>query len=103
MKYGKLIFKNVFRNLRRSILTISSLAVSLFLILTMVTFIIEFTRGSDQANPMRMVTRHAVSLVFQIPISDQARIEKIPGVKIVTPYTWFGGIYKDPQNFFANF
>ena len=37
MKFGKLILKNVLRNKRRSLLTVSSLAVSLFLIVTLAT------------------------------------------------------------------
>jgi putative ABC transport system permease protein len=27
----------------------------------------------------------------------------VPGVKSVMPFSWFGGIYKDDKNFFANF
>jgi putative ABC transport system permease protein len=27
----------------------------------------------------------------------------VPGVKSVMPFSWFGGIYKDEKNFFANF
>ena len=103
MKYGKLIFKNLFRNLRRSILTVSSLAVSLFLIVTLATVVTEFKKGSEGANPLRLVTRHKVSLVFQIPLADQARISAVKGVKAVTPFNWFGGIYKEQKNFFANF
>lgn len=103
MKYSKLILKNILRNKRRSLLTISSLVVSLFLIITLATILTEFTRGSEEANPLRLVSRHAVSLAFNIPSAYQARIAALPGVKHVTPYTWFGGIYKDEKNFFANF
>jgi putative ABC transport system permease protein len=31
------------------------------------------------------------------------RIATVPGVKSVTPFSWFGGIYIDEKNFFANF
>ncbi|MBA3716421.1 MAG: ABC transporter permease [Pyrinomonadaceae bacterium] len=103
MKYSKLILKNILRNKRRSLLTISSLVVSLFLIITLATILTEFTRGSEEANPLRLVSRHAVSLTFNIPSAYQARIAALPGVKHVTPYTWFGGIYKEEKNFFANF
>src|SRR5215471_307870 len=103
MKYGKLILKNVFRNKRRTFLTISSLAVSLFLVVTLATVVTEFTRGSDQSNPLRLVTRHAMSLALELPIAYQSRIAAVPGVKVAIPYAWFGGTYKDPQNLFANF
>src|SRR5258708_12624512 len=103
MKYGKLILKNILRNKRRTLLTISSLVVSLFLIITLATVLTEFSRGSDSSNPLRLVTRHAVSLGFTLPVSQQQRIATVPGVKSVMPFSWFGGIYKDEKNFFANF
>ena len=31
------------------------------------------------------------------------RIKTVPGVKEVMPFNWFGGIYIDEKNFFANF
>jgi putative ABC transport system permease protein len=103
MKYSKLILKNILRNKRRTLLTVSSLVVSLFLIITLATILTEFTRGSSEANPLRLVTRHAVSLGFTLPVSQQQRIATVPGVKSVMPFSWFGGIYKDEKNFFANF
>jgi putative ABC transport system permease protein len=103
MKFAKLILKNILRNKRRTLLTISSLVVSLFLIITLATILTEFTRGSEESNPLRLVTRHAVSLGFVIPISQQQRIATVPGVKDVMPFSWFGGIYIDEKNFFANF
>ena len=103
MKFSKLIIKNILRNKRRTLLTISSLVVSLFLIITLATILTEFTRGSEKSNPLRLVTRHAVSLGFTLPMAQQQRIATVPGVKAVIPFSWFGGIYKDEKNFFANF
>ncbi|HEU4511241.1 MAG TPA: FtsX-like permease family protein [Pyrinomonadaceae bacterium] len=103
MRFAKLILKNVLRNKRRTLLTVSSLVVSLFLIISLATILTEFERGTDEANPLRVVTRHSVSLGFLLPISDLQRIQTVPGVKAVMPFTWFGGIYKDEKNFFANF
>jgi putative ABC transport system permease protein len=103
MRFAKLILKNVLRNKRRTLLTVSSLVVSLFLIISLATILTEFERGTDEANPLRVVTRHSVSLGFLLPISDLQRIQTVQGVKAVMPFTWFGGIYKDEKNFFANF
>jgi putative ABC transport system permease protein len=103
MKFSKLILKNVLRNKRRSLLTVSSLIVSLFLIITLATILTEFTSRTDNANPLRLVTRHNVSLAFPMPAAYQQRIATVPGVKQVMKYSWFGGIYKDEKNFFANF
>ena len=103
MKFSRLILKNILRNKRRTLLTVSSLVVSLFLIITLATILTEFTQGHEQANPMRLVTRHAVSLGFVLPAAQAQRIATVPGVKSVMPFSWFGGIYIDEKNFFANF
>jgi putative ABC transport system permease protein len=103
MKYSKLILKNVLRNKRRTLLTISSLVVSLFLMITLATILTEFSRGTEEANPYRLVSRHSVSLAFPIPMAYEQKIAAVPGVKTVMPFSWFGGIYKDEKNFFANF
>jgi putative ABC transport system permease protein len=103
MKFSRLIFKNILRNKRRTLLTISSLVVSLFLIITLATILTEFTQGHEAANPLRLVTRHAVSLGFTLPVAQAQRIASVPGVKSVIPFSWFGGIYIDEKNFFANF
>ena len=103
MKFAKLVFKNILRNKRRTLLTISSMVVSLFLIITLATILTEFDRGGEEASPVRLVSRHSVSLGFLLPIAHLQRIETVPGVKAVMPFSWFGGIYKDEKNFFANF
>ena len=103
MKYAKLIFKNLLRNKRRTLLTISSLVVSLFLIISLATIITEFERGTDEASPVRLVSRHSVSLTFPLPMAHLQKIKSVPGVKEAMPFSWFGGIWKDERNFFANF
>jgi len=103
MRFAKLILKNVLRNKRRTLLTVSSLIVSLFLIISLATILTEFERGSEEANPSRLMSRHSVSLTFLLPMANLQRIQTVQGVKSVMPFTWFGGIYKDEKNFFANF
>lgn len=103
MKYAKLIFKNILRNKLRTLLTISSLVVSVFLIISLATILTEFERGAEESSPLRLVARHAVSLGFVIPLAHMQKIKTVPGVKEVMPFNWFGGIYKDERNFFANF
>ena len=103
MKYAKLIFKNILRNKLRTLLTISSIVVSLFLIISLATILTEFDRGPEEASPLRLVSRHAVSLGFVIPMAHLQKMKAVPGVKEAMPFSWFGGIYIDERNFFANF
>jgi putative ABC transport system permease protein len=55
---------------------------------------------------LRLITRHRVSLTVALPGSYGERIRKVPGVKEVSVFSWFQGVYKDsrdPNNFFARF
>ena len=44
-----------------------------------------------------------VSLTQTLPASHQQRIRSVPGVKKVSAWTWFGGTYKEPKDFFGRF
>ncbi|MBV9082706.1 MAG: ABC transporter permease [Acidobacteriaceae bacterium] len=55
---------------------------------------------------LRLVVRHKISLGNPIPVAYQDKIRRIPGVKEVSAWNWFGGNYKDARNktnFFARF
>ncbi len=104
-RYLSLAFKNTLRNKRRSILTISSIAVSLCLLgilLAMYNALFHSEQTPGQA--LRLVVRHKVSLAQPIPRSYEEKIRHVPGVKEVSAWNWFGGTYKDnrdSKNFFA--
>ena len=51
----------------------------------------------------RLMVINKVSIIQPLPISYQAQIQRIPGVKYVAAQTWFGGIYQDAKNFFPSF
>lgn len=95
MSYQGFIWRNGTRNKRRAILTISSVALALFVLSTLIAAVREINRWLDESNPLRMFTHHAVSLTNSLPERYRAQIEKVPGVVAVTPLTWFGGIYID--------
>lgn len=104
MKFLTLIFKNAFRNRRRTLLTVLSVAVSLFLLTTLVTVLTELYRtpeGADAA--LRIVVRHSVGLAVLLPEAHRQKIAAMPGVVDVMAMSWFGGIYVDERNFFAQF
>ncbi len=59
--------------------------------------------SSEASAADRVVTRNAVSIIQPLPLSYQDRIAAVPGVTQITHSNWFGGIYKDRRNFFAQF
>jgi putative ABC transport system permease protein len=106
MTLTRFVTKNAFRNKRRSVLTVFSIAFSLLLLTLMMTIWRGFYLDQGSAeSAQRLVVRHRVSLTFSLPSFYREKIRALPGVKAVVPVSWFGGIYKDqkPENFFAQF
>lgn len=104
MKFLPLILRNTFRNRRRTVLTILSISMSLFLISTLRTLLDSLESPAltpDSAT--RVLTRHQTSLANTMPIAYRERIRHMPGVKEISAYQWVGAIYKDPAYFFAQF
>ena len=98
------IIRNAFRNKRRLILTVLSVALSLFLFTTLQTALRELTQPiTTEDAALRLAVRHKVSLGNVLPDKYLSRIERMPGVQSVMRFTWFGGIYKDERNFFPQF
>src|ERR1700723_497270 len=106
MTLSRFVTKNAFRNKRRSILTVLSIAFSLLLLTLMMTIWRAFYLAQGSAESAeRLVVRHRVSLTFNLPGYYREKIRAVPGVVAVAPVSWFGGVYKDqkPENFFARF
>ena len=102
MKFAPLILKHLRKNWLRTLSTVLAMAVCIFLICTLQTVVDAVNYGLSQGNASRLVTRHYVSLVFNLPNSYKAKVAAIPGVQNITIINWFGGVYRDPKNFFAN-
>lgn len=104
MRFLTLIVKNCLRNRRRSFLTIFSLSISLCLLgVMMALYYALFFGAPAKTQARRAVTRHKVSIVFQMPIYYREQIRKVPGVEEVAIWQWYGGVYKDSRdqrNFF---
>lgn len=101
MKYRHLIVANLFRKKIRTTLTVGSFAVALFLFGLLAIVRGAFNQGLDVAGSDRLIVINKVSLIQPLPVAYQERLERIPGIKEVTHNNWFGGIYQDPKNFFA--
>ncbi len=103
MKFAPLILKHLRKNWLRTLSTVLAMAVCIFLICTLQTVVDAVNYGLHLGNASRLVTRHYVSLVFNLPNSYKNKIAAIPGVKNTTINNWFGGVYRgDFKYFFAN-
>ncbi len=101
----RLIWKNALRNRRRTALTISSIAVCIFLISTLQAVLANIYRvGQARGDAhLRVIVHRATGITQPLPISYRAKIATVRGVKAVIGTQWFGGQYIDASNFFANF
>jgi putative ABC transport system permease protein len=103
MKFAPLILKHLRKNWLRTLSTVLAMAVCIFLICTLQTVVDAVNYGLHLGNASRLVTRHYVSLVYDLPNSYEGKIAAVPGVKNITIVTWFGGKYRDDMKyFFAN-
>ncbi len=106
MNLPTFILKNAFRNKRRATLSVLSVAMSLFLLITLQVALRELTNPiNDESSSLRIIVRNKVSLAQPLPARQLQTIERIPGVAAVTPFSFFGGLYKGDEKFtsFAQF
>lgn len=105
-KYIRFAFKNSLRNKRRTILTVASISVSLFLLgILIAVYHAFYFRAAPPEQALRLVMRNRVSLTFSIPEYYEPKIRQIAGVKEVVSRSWFGGLYIDnrAEHFFPRF
>jgi len=100
MKFLHLIWCNLKRKKLRTSLTLLSILVAFILFGFLMAIKQALAGGVSMTRQDRLVVRHKVSIIQMLPESYKARMERIPGVALVTHQTWFGGVYQDPKNFF---
>ncbi len=103
MKYFSLVWAQLFRSRTRTLLTLLSV-VAAFLLFGMLDSVrVAFTSGGSVEGANRLVVASRLSITQSLPIRLDAQIRQVAGVRDVTSGMWFGGIYRDPKDFFPNF
>lgn len=104
MKLLTYIWRNVTRNKLRSALTILSVGFSLALMTILYGYLAMQNVAAREAEKYdRLVVLNKLGFAAMLPIAHADRISKLPSIKAVTPFAWFGGTYKDQQSPFAQF
>jgi putative ABC transport system permease protein len=103
MKYLPLVLANLGRHKKRTVLTITSVALALFLFASLRTVVTTIAAAANFGSARRLVATNATGIVFTLPIAYANRLQAIPGVESVTWANWFGGRYGDGRQFFATF
>ena len=103
MKFLPLVWANLTRHKRRTVLTTLSVALALFLFASLRSVVTTLRATGDVGSESRMIVQSAKAIVFFLPLSYRERLLAVPGVAAVSWADWFGGVYQDPKNFFAQF
>ena len=103
MKFARLVFANLFRNKKRTALTMASVLVAFFLYGTLRSVITTLDAVADVGSEARLVSSSASGITFVLPEAYNNRLAAVDGVSSVTWANWFGGYYQNPQDFFAQF
>src|SRR3954462_12260606 len=103
MKYLPLVLANLGRHKKRTVLTIASVALALFLFASLKTVITTMSAASRFGSARRLVAMNATGMTLDLPLAYANRLEAMPGVERVTWSNWFGGRYGDGKRFFAAF
>jgi putative ABC transport system permease protein len=102
MTFASLAVRNLARNTFRMVLTVAGVAVAIVAFLLLRTVSGAWTSQSESAASDRVVTRHKVTFVMELPRRYVEDIRQAPHIKETTWANWFGG--KDPKHdheFFA--
>jgi putative ABC transport system permease protein len=103
MKFLPLLFANLRRRKIRTVLTIGSFGVAMFLFGILGSIHYGFRQGIDIAGADRLVVIGRTSMMQPLPITYLSRLTRVPGVRDAAHATWFGGVYQDARNFFPQF
>jgi putative ABC transport system permease protein len=103
MTYLRLIWVNLARKKVRTMLTVGSFAVALFLFGLLIAIRGAMNHGEEAARADRLVVINRASITRMLPLAHGDRLAQVPGVKAVVHATWFGGVYQDERRSFPQY
>lgn len=103
MKFLPLLLSGLGRKKTRTALTIGSFAVALFLYAILTAVQASFDSAIAAGGADRLVVMNRTSFIVPLPYAYRDRIARVSGIVTNGLGVWFGGVYQDPKNFFAQF
>lgn len=104
MKFFGYVFRNGRRNPIRSMLTIASVSVCLFLMMILWSFqTINGDVAADLRNYNRIVVMSSQGFAQPVPIALVNQIKAMDGVLAASPFAWYGGKFGEESVPFAQF
>jgi putative ABC transport system permease protein len=104
MRFFTYILRNARRNPVRSLLTIASTAICLFLMMILFSFFeINDSVASTTRAYNRLITLNSQGFAGKLPIARVREISEMDGVVAASPFSWFGGKFNNQVMPFAQF
>jgi putative ABC transport system permease protein len=103
-KFAGYMARNARRNLLRSILTIGSISISLFLMMALMSLLAMLSDAARLVRDKnRLVTLSTQGFDNPVPIALVNQVRAIDGVVAASPLSWYGGKYQEEVMPFAQF
>jgi len=98
LRFLPFILAHLRRRTARTLFTLLAIAVAFLLYGLLAAVKNGFQASVELAGEDRLITMQKVSIVEPLPLSYEERIAAVPGVRLVTHETWFGGRYQDERS-----
>jgi putative ABC transport system permease protein len=103
-KFLGYMLRNTRRNFVRSLLTVASISVSLFLMMALFSLLAMVSDAANQVRDSnRIITMSSQGFAQPVPISVLNQVRTLPGLVAASPLSWYGGKYNDEPMPFAQF
>ena len=103
VKYFPLVWAALFQRRIRTVFALLSVLAAFLLFGLLESVSGAFSVGTEGvAGVDRLITVSRVGFIASLPKKLLPRIAAVPGVARVSYENWFGGVYRNPKNFFAN-
>ncbi len=103
MTKSGLVWANLRRNKKRTILTMLSVTVAFFLFGVLRSVTTTLDAATEVGSEGRLIASSASGITFPLPEAHASRLAAVDGVNGVSWASWFGAYYQDPNDFFAQF
>jgi putative ABC transport system permease protein len=101
MDFARIIFRDLGRNRRRTIMTITSIAVSLFVFCALMSFAkVPDQLRANANNSVRLVCRNKAGLGHGLPQAYTPKIRALPHIVAISAWNFFGSRYRRPDDTF---
>jgi putative ABC transport system permease protein len=101
MDFMRLIFRDLGRNSRRTVMTITSIAVSLFVFCALMSFAkLPDRMRANANNSVRLVCRNKAGLGHGLPQAYTQKIQGLPHIVAISAWNFFGSRYRRPDDTF---